>query len=69
MGGGVAGRLGWGGGVGVGGAGWALWARVGQGEGGPGGIWAVGEGWYKRSYSQKGCLYARVKNALRKGVG
>ena len=65
---------GWGGGQGgvavaVGGrrAWWGGW----PGGGGPGGMQAgrVGGGWYKRSYSQKGCLYGGVQNALRKRVG
>ena len=39
--------------------GWAGWGAGGQDEGGG----------YIRSYSQKGCLYGGVKNALRNQVG
>ena len=56
-------RLGWR-------AGWAgrvRW-RAGWGGGGPGVVRAgVGEGWYERSYSPKGCLYGGVNNALEAG--
>ena len=42
----------------------------GPGGGGQGGVLAgrVGGVWYERSYSQKGCLYGRIKNALRNRV-
>ena len=75
----VAGRVGcgWAGRAG-GKGGWrAGWGRIGPsgwgwgggpGGGGPGVVRAgVGEGWYERSYSPKGCLYGGVNNALEAG--
>ena len=63
-------------GVVAGRVGCAVAGRVGRGCGGPGGggpdgmlAGRVGGGWYKCSYSPKGCLYGWVRNALRKRVG
>ena len=80
----AAGRVGWWGG-GPRGVGWRAGCGVGcrvgwragwgggQGGGGPGGVTVlagrIGVCGYERLYSPKGCLYGRIKNALRNQVG